>query len=85
LVLPERSRDEDRPLTLGLIADREYELVHGRLTPEERLVLLYDGVPERAQPVASYGIDRLASLVLMPAQVIADAIGSSARKTTSSF
>ncbi|MGA8941003.1 MAG: GAF domain-containing SpoIIE family protein phosphatase [Acidobacteriaceae bacterium] len=60
-------------LPLGLVADQTYELVHGRLTASDRLVLLSDGVPEARSPIGElYGFDRLPQLTLMPAQEIAD-------------
>jgi hypothetical protein len=61
-------------IPLGLIPDQTYELVHGRLTAPERLVLLSDGVPEaRSDTGELYGFDRLSSLTLMPAREIAEA------------
>ena len=61
-------------IPLGLIPDQTYELVHGRLTAPERLVLLSDGVPEaRSDSGELYGFDRLSSLTLMPAREIAEA------------
>jgi GAF domain-containing protein len=61
-------------LPLGLIPDQTYELVQGSLAPEERLVLLSDGVPEaRANGGELYGFERLSSLTLMAAQDIAEA------------
>jgi serine phosphatase RsbU (regulator of sigma subunit) len=61
-------------LPLGLIPDQTYELVRGRLAPEEHLVLLSDGVPEaRSNGGELYGFERLSSLTLMAAQDIAEA------------
>ena len=61
-------------LPLGLVADQTYELVHGRLAPEERLVMLSDGVPEaRSHSGELYGFERLSGLTLMTAQEIAEA------------
>jgi GAF domain-containing protein len=61
-------------LPLGLLADQTYELVQGRLAPEERLVILSDGVPEaRSQSGELYGFERLSGLTLMTAQEIAEA------------
>jgi GAF domain-containing protein len=66
--------DTPPALPLGLIPDQIYELVRGRLAPEEHLVLLSDGVPEaRSNGGELYGFDRLSSLTLMPAQDIAEA------------
>lgn len=60
-------------IPLGLIPDQTYELVRGRLTAPERLVLLSDGVPEaRSETGELYGFDRLSSLTLMPAREIAE-------------
>jgi len=59
---------------LGLVADQTYELVHGRLAPEERLVMLSDGVPEaRSHSGELYGFERLSGLTLMTAREIAEA------------
>jgi GAF domain-containing protein len=61
-------------LPLGLVADQTYELVHGRLAPEERLVMLSDGVPEaRSHSGELFGFERLSGLTLMTAQEIAEA------------
>jgi hypothetical protein len=61
-------------LPLGLVADQAYELVHGHLAVDERLVLLSDGVPEaRAQDGELYGFERLSGLTLMSALEIAEA------------
>jgi GAF domain-containing protein len=61
-------------LPLGLVADQTYELVHGRLTIAERLVMLSDGVPEaRSQNGELYGFERLSALTMMSAQEIAEA------------
>jgi GAF domain-containing protein len=59
-------------IPLGLIPDQTYELVHGRMTAAERLVLLSDGVPEARSPTGElYGFERLSGLTLMPAHEIA--------------
>jgi len=64
-------------IPLGLIADQTYERVHGRLTTDEHLVLLSDGVPEaRSHTGELYGFDRLASLTLLTAGEIAQAAQS---------
>jgi GAF domain-containing protein len=61
-------------LPLGLVADQTYELVHGRLAPDERLVMLSDGVPEaRSHSGELFGFERLSGLTLMTAQEIAEA------------
>jgi hypothetical protein len=61
-------------LPLGILADQAYELVHGRLAPSERLVMMSDGVPEaRANSGELYSFDRLPSLTLKAAHDIADA------------
>jgi GAF domain-containing protein len=66
--------DTPPALPLGLIPDQTYELVRGRLAPEEHLVLLSDGVPEaRSTGGELYGFERLSSLTLMAAQDIAEA------------
>jgi GAF domain-containing protein len=69
-----RELDTPPALPLGLVPQQSYELIHGHLTPGERLVLLSDGVPEaRSQAGELYGFDRLSSLTLMPAEEIAEA------------
>jgi hypothetical protein len=71
-----QGRELDTPpaLPLGLIADQIYALVHGRLEPDERLVLMSDGVPEaRGATGELYGFERLNELTLMPAREIAEA------------
>jgi GAF domain-containing protein len=61
-------------LPLGLVPDQTYELVQGRLAPEEQLVLLSDGVPEaRSQTGELYGFEKLPSLTKNSAQEIAEA------------
>ena len=61
-------------LPLGLVPQQSYELVHGRLTSGERLVLLSDGVPEaRSHTGELYGFERLSGLTLRPAHEIAAA------------
>jgi serine phosphatase RsbU (regulator of sigma subunit) len=68
-----RELDTPPALPLGLIPDQSYELVYGRLTAGERLVLMSDGVPEaRTDAGELYGFERLPGLTLMPAQEIAD-------------
>lgn len=68
-----RELDTPPALPLGLVPDQSYELVHGRLAPGERLVLLSDGVPEARSPEGElYGFERLSSLTLMPAREIAE-------------
>jgi hypothetical protein len=69
-----RELDTPPALPLGLVADQSYELVHGRLASRERLVLMSDGVPEaRSSSGELYGFERLASLTLLPARLIAEA------------
>jgi hypothetical protein len=69
-----RELDTPPALPLGLIADQSYELVHGQLAPDERLVLMSDGVPEaRGATGELYGFERLNDLTLMPALEIAEA------------
>lgn len=60
-------------LPLGLVPDQIYPSINGKLGPSERLVLLSDGVLEARAPDGElYGFDRLASLTLEPAQLIAE-------------
>jgi len=60
-------------LPLGLIPDQAYELVCGKLEPDDCLVLMSDGVPEaRSQTGELYGFERLSSLTCLPAQQIAE-------------
>jgi hypothetical protein len=69
-----RELDTPPALPLGLVPDERYELVRGRLAPEERFVLLSDGVLEaRSDAGELYGFERLAGLTMMPAQEIAEA------------
>ena len=59
-------------LPLGLAPDQVYDTVAGRLAPNQRMVLLSDGVPEaRTAKGELYGFDRLGPLTLLPAQEIA--------------
>ena len=68
-----RELDTPPALPLGLVAGQNYEPVHGRLKPGQRLVLMSDGVPEaRSSTGELYGFDRLLSLTLMTAQEIAE-------------
>ena len=61
-------------LPLGLVPEQTYEVVHGRLSSGERLVLLSDGVPEaRSDSGELYGFERLSSLTQRAAQDIAEA------------
>jgi hypothetical protein len=69
-------REVDTPpsLPLGLVAEQNYEPIHGCLTRGESLVLLSDGVPEaRSATGELYGFERLSSLTLLPAREIAEA------------
>jgi hypothetical protein len=60
-------------LPLGIAEDQSYELVHGTLRPEERIVLLSDGVPEaRSKSGELYGFDRLCQLTQLAARDIAN-------------
>ena len=60
-------------LPLGLSLGEVYELQKGHFTPNERLVLMSDGVPEaRSRTGELYGFDRLPHLTLLPARDIAD-------------
>jgi hypothetical protein len=59
-------------LPLGIAKDQSYELIHGTLRPDERLVLLSDGVPEaRSKSGELYGFDRLNPLSCLTANEIA--------------
>jgi len=67
-----RELDTPPALPLGLIPEQTYELVRGRLTPGQRLVLLSDGVPEaRSSTGELYGFERLSALTAESAQDIA--------------
>ena len=60
-------------LPLGIAKDQSYELIRGTLQPDERLVLLSDGVPEaRSDSGELYGFDRLISLSSSTAIEIAE-------------
>jgi GAF domain-containing protein len=60
-------------LPLGLVPDQVYASVRGSLAASERLVLLSDGVLEARAPDGElYGFERLPSLTLQPAKLIAD-------------
>lgn len=66
--------DTPPALPLGLVPDQMYELIHGRLAPDDCLVLVSDGVPEaRSQTGELYGFDRLATLARQNAHEIAEA------------
>jgi len=60
-------------LPLGISEGQSYELVHGQLGLEDRIVLLSDGVLEaRSQSGELYGFDRLAPLTRLTAKEIAE-------------
>ncbi|MBS1803371.1 MAG: SpoIIE family protein phosphatase [Acidobacteria bacterium] len=60
-------------LPLGIAADQSYQPVSGKLGPEERIVLLSDGVPEaRSRSGELYGFDRLGTLTCLSAKEIAE-------------
>ena len=60
-------------LPLGIAENQSYELVHGRLNGEQRIVLLSDGVPEaRSRSGELYGFDRLSQLTQLSASDIAE-------------
>ena len=68
------SRELDTPpaLPLGMVPGIEYDSIEGELRPGQRLVLLSDGVPEaRSKKGELYGFNRLSTLTLSSAQVIA--------------
>jgi sigma-B regulation protein RsbU (phosphoserine phosphatase) len=59
-------------LPLGIAPGEVYHLENGHLNPNERIVLMSDGVPEaRSHSGELYGFDRLQHLTLLPAHVIA--------------
>jgi serine phosphatase RsbU (regulator of sigma subunit) len=60
-------------LPLGIAENQSYEVVPGRLSPGERIVLLSDGVLEaRSKSGELYGFDRLNQLTRLSAEDIAD-------------
>lgn len=60
-------------LPLGIAEAQSYELVHGKLEPEEHIVLLSDGVPEsRSKSGELYGFERLNHLTQLAARDIAE-------------
>jgi hypothetical protein len=60
-------------LPLGIAADQSYEVVRGLLKPQERIVLMSDGVPEaRSASGELYGFERLSELTLFSAREIAE-------------
>jgi hypothetical protein len=67
-----RELDTPPALPLGLIPEQTYDLVRGRVSPGQRLVLLSDGVPEaRSSTGELYGFERLSVLTSESAQEIA--------------
>jgi hypothetical protein len=61
-------------LPLGLTPDQTYPIVEGHLAPDQRMVLLSDGVIEaRSSNGELLGFDRAASLTRQPAEEIATA------------
>ena len=61
-------------LPLGIVPDQIYQPVKGALRPQDRIVLLSDGVPEaRSQSNELFGFDRLPNLTRLSAQEIASA------------
>jgi serine phosphatase RsbU (regulator of sigma subunit) len=65
--------DTPPALPLGLAPDQRYEAVSGTLAPNQRFVLMSDGVVEaRNADGELLGFDRVAPLTLQPAQRIAD-------------
>ena len=76
--------DTPPALPLGLIPEQTYDLVHGRLSPGQRLVLLSDGVPEaRSSTGELYGFDRLSDLTSSPPRKSRLSRNGSASKMTS--
>jgi sigma-B regulation protein RsbU (phosphoserine phosphatase) len=64
-------------LPLGIAPGEVYHLEKGHLAPNERIVLMSDGVPEaRSHSGELYGFDRLQHLTLLPAHDIAAAAQS---------
>jgi Stage II sporulation protein E (SpoIIE)/GAF domain len=60
-------------LPLGIVPDQVYQPVKGLMRPQDRIVLLSDGVPEaRSQLGELFGFERLPDLTLMSAKEIAD-------------
>jgi len=67
-----REIDSPSSLPLGIEKDQSYELIYGTLRPDERLVLLSDGVPEaRSESGELFGFDRLDPLSCLTANEIA--------------
>ncbi len=61
-------------LPLGIVPDQIYQPVKGVLGPQDRIVLLSDGVPEaRSHSGELFGFDRLPDLTRLSAQEIAGA------------
>jgi hypothetical protein len=61
-------------LPLGIVPDQIYQPVKGVLQPQDRIVLLSDGVPEaRSHFNELFGFDRLSELTLLSADEIAGA------------
>jgi hypothetical protein len=64
----------DAALPLGIVPDQIYQPVKGFLGPQDRLVLLSDGVPEaRSHSNELFGFDRLTDLTKLSAEEIAKA------------
>lgn len=60
-------------LPLGIRADQSYVSVEGHLEPEQRMVLLSDGVPEARAKRRLLGFEKLVELTRLGAAEIADA------------
>lgn len=60
-------------LPLGMVPDQTYSSQKATLRPNERMVLVSDGVPEARSPSGQlFGLDRLPQLTLLSAQEIAE-------------
>jgi serine phosphatase RsbU (regulator of sigma subunit) len=61
-------------LPLGIVPDQVYQPMKGLLRPDDRIVLLSDGVPEaRSLSSELFGFDRLPDLTRLSAEEIAGA------------
>ena len=64
-------------MPLGIVPDQIYSPVKGALQPEDRIVLLSDGVPEaRSHSNELFGFERLLDLTRLSAPEIASAAQS---------
>jgi hypothetical protein len=68
-----RELETPNALPLGILPDQSYEVINGKLSAKDRLVLMSDGVPEARSRVGTlYGFERLPLLTRSSAKQIAE-------------